>query len=155
MKLAALDRLWPHLVFFSFPNDSSFQDIAIRDINQENNCDINNISGDIRGLAPAKKTHTLQGMKILFITSTHLGDGILSTGGLDHLIKAYPAAEITVACGPVTAGIFAKAPGVVRVIPMKKEPYAGHWRKLASETLGQTGILWLICRNSRCRACCV
>lgn len=86
--------------------------------------------------------------KILFITSTHLGDGILSTGALDHLARTNPGAEITVACGPVTAGIFEKAPGVVRVIAMKKLPYAGHWRSLARETFGTKWDIVVDLRNS-------
>ena len=38
-------------------------------------------------------------MRILFITSTRVGDAILSTGLLDHLITKHPGARITVACG--------------------------------------------------------
>jgi heptosyltransferase III len=87
-------------------------------------------------------------MKILFITATYLGDAILSTGALDYLIRLYPDAEITVACGPVPAGIFAAAPGVTRVIAMKKEPYAGHWLKLARETFGQKWDIVVDLRNS-------
>ena len=86
--------------------------------------------------------------KILFITSTHLGDGVLSTGALAWLIENHPGAEITVACGPVTAGIFAKAPGVVEVIPMKKEPRAGHWRKLARATMWKKWDVVVDLRNS-------
>ncbi len=68
--------------------------------------------------------------KILFITSTRLGDGVLSTGALAHLIGLYPDAEITVACGPLVAGLFSDAQRVVRVIAMKKEPQAALWVKL-------------------------
>ena len=76
-------------------------------------------------------------MKILFITATRLGDAVLSTGALDELIRRYPGAEITVACGPLVAGLFASAPGVKKVIALKKGPFAGHWVKLARETLGE------------------
>ena len=69
-------------------------------------------------------------MKILFITSTRLGDAVLSTGALNYFIRKYPGAEITVACGPLVAGIFEQAPRVVRVISMVKEPLAAHWAKL-------------------------
>jgi len=69
-------------------------------------------------------------VKILFITSNRLGDAVLSTGVLSYLIEHTIEPEITVACGPLAAGIFADAPGVVNVIALKKEPYAGHWRKL-------------------------
>lgn len=74
--------------------------------------------------------------KILFITATHLGDGILSTGALGWLAEKHPGAEITVACGPVTEGIFSRAPGVREVIAMKKEPWGGHWIKLFKKTFG-------------------
>ncbi len=73
-------------------------------------------------------------MKILFITSTRLGDGVLSTGALSCLVEKYPAARITVACGPLVAGVFATAPNVERVIPLKKERYNRHWLRLWKET---------------------
>ena len=49
-------------------------------------------------------------MRILFITSNRLGDAVLSTGLLDHLIRTQPDARITVACGPVDEEIFARMP---------------------------------------------
>lgn len=87
-------------------------------------------------------------MKILFITATNLGDGVLSTGALDHFIRLYPEADITVACGPMVAGLFAPAPGVRKVISLKKEPYAGHWLKLARQTFGQKWDVVVDLRNS-------
>ena len=38
-------------------------------------------------------------MRILFVTSNRIGDAVLSTGLLDHLIRTYPDSRITVACG--------------------------------------------------------
>jgi heptosyltransferase III len=87
-------------------------------------------------------------MKILFITATRLGDAVLSTGALDYFMRLYPDAEITVACGPVAAGIFAPAPRVRKVIALKKEPYAGHWLKLAQETFGKRWDIIVDLRNS-------
>ena len=87
-------------------------------------------------------------MKILFITATNLGDGILTTGALDHFIRTYPAAQITVACGPLLTTIFEPAPNVARVISMKKEPYAGHWRKLFAETFFTKWDIVVDMRNS-------
>ena len=40
---------------------------------------------------------------ILFITSTRIGDAVLSTGLLAYLIGRYPGAEFTVAAGPLAA----------------------------------------------------
>lgn len=87
-------------------------------------------------------------MKILFITATNLGDAILTTGALDHLMRQYPQAEVTVACGPLVAGIFAAAPNVVNVISMKKERFAGHWRLLARATALQKWDIVVDMRNS-------
>jgi heptosyltransferase-3 len=69
-------------------------------------------------------------MKILFITSTRLGDAVLSTGALDYLMKKNRDVEVTVACGPMVAEIFEQAPDVIKVIALKKEPLAMHWAKL-------------------------
>ena len=87
-------------------------------------------------------------MKLLFITSTRLGDGVLSTGALNYFIQKYPDAEITVACGPLVAGIFEGAPRVVRVIALTKEYYALHWYKLWLETIGTEWDIVVDLRNS-------
>ncbi|MDE2337238.1 MAG: glycosyltransferase family 9 protein [Alphaproteobacteria bacterium] len=87
-------------------------------------------------------------MKILFITATRLGDGVLSTGALDHFIRLYPDAEITVACGPVVAGLFRDAPRVNRVIPMEKEPLAAHWVKLWRTAIRTNWDIIVDLRNS-------
>lgn len=69
-------------------------------------------------------------MRILFITSNRIGDCVLASGILDYLLKSYPAARFTVACGPEAAGLFAATPRVERVIALAKQPWAGHWFKL-------------------------
>lgn len=68
--------------------------------------------------------------KILFITATRIGDAIFSMGLMNHLTATYPDARITVACGPLVTGFFEPIPQVERVITLKKEKRAGHWRKL-------------------------
>ncbi|HXT80126.1 MAG TPA: glycosyltransferase family 9 protein [Acetobacteraceae bacterium] len=69
-------------------------------------------------------------MKILFVTSNRLGDAVLSTGLLDHLIRAHPDARITVVCGPVAEGVFASMPNRARTIVLEKRPYSRHWLPL-------------------------
>ena len=69
-------------------------------------------------------------MRILFITSNRIGDAVLSTGLLDHLIRAYPQARFTVATGPVAEGVFTRMPGLERLITMEKRPYGRHWLPL-------------------------
>jgi heptosyltransferase-3 len=84
-------------------------------------------------------------MKILFITSTRLGDGVLSTGALGHFLREYPDAEITVACGPLVEGLFSP---VARVIPLAKEKMAGHWLKLWREAAPVKWDIIVDLRNS-------
>lgn len=74
-------------------------------------------------------------MRILFVTSTRIGDAVLSTGLLAHLMARHPAARIWVACGPEAAGLFGAAPQVERVIPIVKKPFALHWVTLWAKTV--------------------
>ena len=69
-------------------------------------------------------------MRILFITATRLGDAVLSTGLLDHLLTAHPDARITVACGPLAAGLFARMPRLERVGIVEKRAMDLHWPAL-------------------------
>jgi len=69
-------------------------------------------------------------MRILFITSNRLGDAILSTGLLDHLVRTHPDARFTVACGPVAEGVFARMPNRERTIVLDKRRYRLHWPAL-------------------------
>jgi ADP-heptose:LPS heptosyltransferase len=69
-------------------------------------------------------------MRILFVTSTRLGDAVLSTGLLDHLLRRYPGARITVVCGSVAEGVFARMPGRERTIVLEKRRYGRHWLPL-------------------------
>lgn len=69
-------------------------------------------------------------MKILFVTSNRLGDAVLSTGLLDHLIRTHPTARITVVCGPVAEGVFARMPNLDRIIVLHKRTRGRHWLPL-------------------------
>lgn len=66
-------------------------------------------------------------MRILFITATRIGDAVLTTGLLDHLLRTYPAARVTVACGPAAVGVFARMPNRERTIVIDKRRYDLHW----------------------------
>ena len=77
-------------------------------------------------------------VNILFITATRIGDAVLSTGLLAWLIERHPGAEITVACGPAPAPLFAEMPGLRRIIVVHKQPASLHWLRL-----------WAGCVNER------
>ena len=72
-------------------------------------------------------------MRILFITSTRIGDAVLSTGLLDHLLRAHPEARFTVACGPVAEGVFSRMPQLERLIVLAKKRWSLHWLELWSK----------------------
>ena len=69
-------------------------------------------------------------MRILFVTSNRVGDAVLSTGLLDHLLRAHPTARFTVACGPPAFGVFARMPRLERLIAFGKQRYDRHWLAL-------------------------
>lgn len=69
-------------------------------------------------------------MNILFITSTRLGDAVLSTGLLGHLENTHPDARFTIACGFLPAPLFRAMPALERVIVLEKRRWAGHWLRL-------------------------
>ena len=69
-------------------------------------------------------------MRILFISATRIGDAVLSTGLLDHLIRTWPQAKIVVACGPVAEGVFARMPNRAWTILLTKRRLRLHWLEL-------------------------
>ncbi len=87
-------------------------------------------------------------MKILFITATRIGDAVLSTGLLDHLLRTWPDAKVTVACGPLAVTLFEGFPNVETIIPMKKEKHNGHWLKLWKQVAGTRWDMVVDLRNS-------
>lgn len=98
-------------------------------------------------------------MRILFVTSNRIGDAVLSTGLLDHLIRAHPEARITVACGPDAAGLFVHMPGLERLIPFEKRRRFLHWPLLWAQVVGTrwdlvvdirgSALSWLVLTRAR------
>lgn len=66
-------------------------------------------------------------MHILFVTATRIGDAVLSTGLLSHLIERYPTARLTIAAGPVAAPLFEAVPRLERLAVMEKRRWSMHW----------------------------
>jgi ADP-heptose:LPS heptosyltransferase len=69
-------------------------------------------------------------MRILFITASRVGDAVLSTGLLDHLLRAFPEARFTIVCGPAAAGVFARMPRREETYSLTKRRYGLHWPAL-------------------------
>lgn len=79
-------------------------------------------------------------MRLLFITSNRIGDAVLSTGLLQHLIAraeaAGDAAEVTIATGPAAAPLFGGVPGLRRLHLLRKKRCSLHWLALWRRTVG-------------------
>jgi heptosyltransferase-3 len=69
-------------------------------------------------------------MRILFITATRIGDAVLSTGLLGHLVERYPSARFTIAAGPAAAPLFEAVPRLERLIVVAKKRWSLHWLAL-------------------------
>ncbi len=69
-------------------------------------------------------------MRILFITSSRIGDAVISCGILEALRLAHPQARFTIACGTVAAGVFTRFPALERLIVFEKESFDRHWLRL-------------------------
>ena len=87
-------------------------------------------------------------MKILFITANRVGDAVLTTGLLSHLVTTWPEATFTIACGPYGADLFRAVPRLDKIIVMKKKKYNLHWFDLWKTCVGTKWDLIVDLRNS-------
>ena len=93
---------------------------------------------------PASRTDR----RILFVTSTRIGDAVLSSGVLARLIADYPCARITIACGPTAAALFEATPNLERTIVLDKMPFSLHWLELWARCVGTVWDLVVDLRNA-------
>lgn len=87
-------------------------------------------------------------MRLLFVTSTRVGDAILSMGVLARLIEDNPGIRVTIACGPAAASLFEAVPGVERVIILDKMIGSLHWLYLWSKTVSRRWDILVDIRNA-------
>lgn len=87
-------------------------------------------------------------MRLLFITSTRVGDAVLSTGILDHCIRRYPGLAVTIACGAPAAPLFAAVPDLDDLIVLEKKGLARHWLELWARCVGRTWDLLIDLRGA-------
>jgi len=71
---------------------------------------------------------------ILFITSTRIGDAVLSSGLVRRLADEMPDASFTVVAGPLSAPLFECVPNLEALIVLRKKSFAGHWFDLWRRT---------------------
>ncbi len=87
-------------------------------------------------------------MQALFVTSTRVGDSILSTGILARILEQNPGLKVTVACGPAAASLFEGVPGLERIIVLDKMLGSLHWVYLWAQTVGRRWDILVDLRNA-------
>ncbi|MCP4923341.1 MAG: glycosyltransferase family 9 protein [bacterium] len=76
-------------------------------------------------------------MKILYVTSSCLGDAILGSGPLNALLQEAPGeACVTIACGARTAPLFEDIPGLEEIIPFSGPRGLHRWWNLWKKCSG-------------------
>ena len=86
--------------------------------------------------------------RVLFITSTRIGDAVINSGILQHLIETRPEARFTIACGPLAEPLFRALPRLDEIIVMAKKKGGGHWFDLWQRTVGKRWDLVVDIRGS-------
>lgn len=87
-------------------------------------------------------------MRALFVTSNRIGDAVLTSGVLAHLLDAHPGLRTTIACGPAAAPLFDAVPGRETTIPLAKAPFKAHWFSLWARCLPRLWDLVVDMRGS-------
>ena len=73
-------------------------------------------------------------MKVLFITSTRIGDAVLSTSILNLIKNKFPYSNLYIAVGETSASLFKNFGNVKRIFVLKKSFFKFHWAKLWFQT---------------------
>ena len=73
-------------------------------------------------------------MKVLFITSTRIGDAVLSTSILNYLKNRFPHCSLYIATGKTAASLFKNFNNVKKIFILEKKFFKIHWLELWSRT---------------------
>ncbi|MDB2683047.1 glycosyltransferase family 9 protein [Alphaproteobacteria bacterium] len=87
-------------------------------------------------------------MNVLFITSSRIGDAVLSTGLLDYISQTHPNAKVTIVCGPLCTSLFEGYPNRFEIIPLKKKKGNKHWFELGKRVWPTRWDMVVDLRNS-------
>lgn len=87
-------------------------------------------------------------MHIVFITNGSIGDAVISTGIIAHLVAQYPDARFTIAAGPASAPLFEGFPSLERLLVIRKQTRNRHWWHLWRQLRGRRWDLVVDLRSS-------
>ena len=87
-------------------------------------------------------------MKILLISYNRIGDTILSTGLIAHLLKEYENVSFSIVTSSISACIYQDLPKLDKLIIADKQKYSLHWFKIWNETRKTSWDLVIDLRSS-------
>ena len=73
-------------------------------------------------------------MKVLFITSTRIGDAVLSTSILNYIKNRFPNSYFYIATGKTPASLFKNFQNVKKIFILEKKFFKIHWLELWLQT---------------------
>ena len=73
-------------------------------------------------------------MKVLFITSTRIGDAVLSTSILNYVKNKFPNSSFYIATGKIPAPLFKNFQNVKKIFILEKKFFKIHWLELWLQT---------------------
>ena len=87
-------------------------------------------------------------MKILIINYNRIGDSILSTALINHLLDEYPNSKISIVTSSISKELFKKMPNLDNLIVIDKKKYSFHWFDLWKIVINQKWDLTIDLRSS-------
>lgn len=99
-------------------------------------------------MTPAHRAQDMTVRRILFVGWTRVGDAVISTSLIAHLLDRYPAAAMTMVCGPLAFEALKTVPRVERFIVLTKKPWNRHWIELIGSLIGTRWDLVVDLRDS-------
>ena len=97
--------------------------------------------------------------RVLFVTSTRIGDAVINSGVLNYLVQTRPEARFTIACGHLPADLFMQTPRLDEIIVVRKKKFGMHWGGLWRRVVGtrwdlvvdmrSSGLAWMLWTKER------
>ena len=87
-------------------------------------------------------------MKILIINYSRIGDSILSTALIKHLLDEYPKSQISIVTSSISQDLFKRMPRLENLIVIAKRKYSLHWLDIWKMVINQKWDLTIDLRSS-------
>ena len=87
-------------------------------------------------------------MKILIINYSRIGDSILSTALINHVLDEYPKSQISIITSSISKDLFKRMPRLENLIVIDKRKYSLHWFDIWKLVINQKWDLTIDLRSS-------